>query len=344
MSFTGNRYFLRPAVACTVLTSCMFTSSAAAQQNRQSPFEHRGDMWTVAAPASWESDPAIRPPTVLRLRGHGRRGFPRYDGTLMRLKIGLDIERYGAEAGRIYVVADAWKRRVQLGYEDELLGDIKQEQVQLAGGVEGLQLLAEKKHEGGLRRSYDYMVVCAASNGQVVLVNGSVEYGRASRRFVNKTGLLQMVRATARSVTVDENQVDLAQLAKAYKSYAWPVDDAMDRALEGSHLLRGRNLQRAAPLLLESIEVYPGIASAHQKLAWLHSAARDPKMLKPQVALWHAQIAVALTDHLDLACLDSLALAYIKTGQKSKASQLFREALEKDPGNGTLRERLALYE
>jgi len=308
------------------------------------PKVHQGDGWAMAAPSSWQIDEVIRPPTVLKLQGEGTRSFPDRDGTLEPLQIGIEVDRLDASVGRIEVVADFWKRHIKAEADYVLAGDVKQSEVTLAGGTPALLLMCQGTNEAGTRVTIYFAVVAAGKDRRVIVPTGHLTFGRASRSFVNKVGLIAMLQAHVRSVVVDDHKVDLEALTKTYGQYQWNLSKAVDRTLVARKNIQQRQLARASALLRETTQICPEFPAGHERLAWVHASSGDPKLLRPQFALEHAQIAVKQTDMLDLSALDTLALAYLKSRQIDKAREVYIKALAKDPDNESLQQRLEMYQ
>jgi len=323
------------------------TSGALSQETKLrapvSPKIHKGDGWSIAYPATWVIDENIRPPTALKLRGEGAKGFPSHDGTLQELVVGFRADRLDDKVGRIDVVADAWQRRLKANKQARVLGKISQQKVQLTGGTEAIELACQAISQDKTRISYYCATIAAGKDRRVVAVTGYVHFGRASRAFIAGTGLFKFLKAHVASVTVDGAEPDVKKLAGAYESFPWQATKALGMTLEGNRMLRQRNLAQASAEYRQALAVYDGVPAAHQKLAWLHLSSRDPKMLRPEFGLRHALIAVEQTGWLDLASLDALAMGYLKTRQPKKAAEVFRTALKKNPGNEQLQQRLELY-
>jgi len=330
------------------LLACSMVTDTAAQNAKPAPLVsptiHRGDGWAIAAPASWTVDRVIRPPTTLKLRGEGAKGFPRVDATLQPLKIGVRVDRYGDKVGRIDVVADSWRRGIQAEDDWRVLGKMSQRKVQLTGGVDAFELAVQKASTDGTRIAYYYAIVAAGEDRRAVVVTGSVHFGRAARLFIKKVGLFALVKAHVASVTVDGKEVDAKKLAPVYDSYQWRAAEGIERTLVANRLLRQRELVRASTMYRKALATCGDVSAAHQKLAWLHLSTRDPKLLDAEFGLKHALIAVQQTGWLDLPSLDTLALAYIKNRKSKQAAEVFRKAMQKDPDNESLRQRLDLYE
>ncbi len=307
------------------------------------PKIHRGEGWAIAAPSPWTVDENILRPTVLKLRGEGTRGFARLDGTLAPLTIGLLVERHDPRAGDVQVVADVWKKRMQTGGTMQLVGQIIQREAQLTGSTAALLLIAKKESDDKSRIASYYGVVCADKSRNVVVVTGSLQCSSAARAFVGRSGMLSLLKAHVASVVVDGVDVDPKRLGPAYAKYDWRAADAIDLTCQANRLLERRNPTQAAAVLRSAISASDDVPAAHQRLAWLHVTATDPKLLRPEIALPHARRAVELTNWGDIRSLDALTLVYSKLGQRDQIADIFREALKRHPKDAIIRQRLSRY-
>ncbi|MBI4584648.1 MAG: tetratricopeptide repeat protein [Planctomycetes bacterium] len=95
-----------------------------------------------------------------------------------------------------------------------------------------------------------------------------------------------------------------------------------------------KQFQRSAELLEKLISLQPGDADAHREYARLALMGKIPL----EIALSHAQTAVDLQK--TATNLDVLAWALHRAGQKEKAIETLKEALELDPGNRAIQQRL----
>lgn len=304
---------------------------------------YRGEGWSLAAPAAWKSDPDVRPPTIVGLEGQGTPGFPAVDGTLHPLLIGLKVQRLAPEVGRIDIVADAWKKHMVMEAGISVVGEIKQREG-MVGGVPALILdTIARETEEPQRAEMHYTIIAAGPTKHVMVIDAVLSFHRSSYTYLQHIGLQRLLHACAESLTFGEPLVSPAVLEKPVAAYQWKASLAIARAQEGATLLHNRQYPRAATVLNDSLELSPELPAAHQQLAWLQVSAGDPRLVRPAAALPHAQKAVQITGMLDIESLDALALCYIKTGKPAEAADVFRKALEKDPGNTTLLERLSLY-
>jgi len=304
----------------------------------------QGDGFQIATPASWKADLPVRLPTLLGVRGQGVDGFPKYDGVLEPLEVGIHVTRYSAQIGRIEFVAKAWKKKIENSRREPILGKVSQREIRLQGDVSAILLTVRVRKGDTRRRAYYHAVVTADSKGRVYLVLGYMNYDLASEAFLKKIKLEGMLIVHVESLTLNGQKLNARRLAPAYRAYAWGYDKAVQKTLFAIHLLRRNERTRAMSALVSAVESCPEMPAARQRLAWIYLSSRDPGMYRPKIGLRHAEKAVELTDYRDLSSVDTLALAYTKTGQRAKAARLLRQALERDPGNEKLRQRLSLLD
>jgi rhomboid protease GluP len=91
------------------------------------------------------------------------------------------------------------------------------------------------------------------------------------------------------------------------------------------------------------LRLEPGLAIAHNNLAWLYATCDDPKYRDPRSALDHAQLAVKLSPWKDPSFLDTLAEALFVNGGYQQAVQVEMQALALQPDNTELQKNLARY-
>ena len=303
-----------------------------------------GQGWKLMAPASGQFDREVRPPVQMRLIGEGSTGFPNRDGTLRPLSINIEVHRLPPETGRIEVAAEAWVRHLKGLDALTIRGEIEQKPIQLVGGTPALLIVAKAVHKGDETLiSYHHSVIAATGTKHVVIVHGALNYGLASHVFVNDTGLAGMLVTCVQSLAIDDNKPDEAAVNTAFRAFDWNWEPALGRATSGLESFRSRDLPRAVSAFGEAVRLCPSLSVAQQKLAWISISSGDPQLFRPREALQHAELAVKQTGMRELEALDTLALCYLKTGKAKMATDLFRQALTKDPQNIALKERLSLY-
>jgi tetratricopeptide (TPR) repeat protein len=308
------------------------------------PKIHRGDSWAIAAPGSWESDPAIRPPMALKLRGEGRKGFPGLDGTLGQLRITLTITQFDSKAGPIPFIADAWKKNLAKNKAQRLEGEIQEDNIKIAGDVDAIRLWLTKTSLDKARWTYYRALIAADDERRVIVVVATVEFGWASREYIDDLKLMPLVEATVATLTLNDAGVDRRPLEESYRGFDWRATRAEHITLAANRMARGGHLTRANELYKEAIDVCDNLPAARQRLASLHLTARDPAFVRPEFAVKLAEKAVEQTGHLDIKSLDTLAMGYTKLRQRAKAAEVFKKALDANPASKVFLQRLSLYQ
>jgi tetratricopeptide (TPR) repeat protein len=95
----------------------------------------------------------------------------------------------------------------------------------------------------------------------------------------------------------------------------------------------------------KALEINPRLAEAHNGLAWLLAAAKEPGIRNGEKAIEHALKACELSDWKNPNYLDTLAAAYARVGNFSNAIKWQEKALE-SPDFSKIKEpqhRLNLY-
>ena len=93
----------------------------------------------------------------------------------------------------------------------------------------------------------------------------------------------------------------------------------------------------------EALRLDPGLAEAHNNLAWLYATCEDRKYRDPQAALEHARLAVELAQWKEGTFIDTLAEAYFVNGDYQQAVEIQKKALALDPNNAELQEHMTRY-
>ncbi len=94
---------------------------------------------------------------------------------------------------------------------------------------------------------------------------------------------------------------------------------------------------------LEALRLDPGLAEAHNNLAWLYATCEDLKFRDPQGALDHAKHAVVLSDWKEATFIDTLSEAYYVNGNYQQAVETQKKALALDPDNAELQQHMTRY-
>ncbi|MGZ3493266.1 MAG: tetratricopeptide repeat protein [Thermodesulfobacteriota bacterium] len=95
----------------------------------------------------------------------------------------------------------------------------------------------------------------------------------------------------------------------------------------------------------KALEINPRLAEAHNGLAWILAAAKEPGIRNGEKAVEHALKACELSNWRNPNYLDTLAAAYARVGDFSKAIKWQEKALEY-PDSAKIKEpqqRLNLY-
>ena len=93
----------------------------------------------------------------------------------------------------------------------------------------------------------------------------------------------------------------------------------------------------------QALRLDPGLAVAHNNLAWLYATCDDPKFRNASQALAHAKEAVALTRWRQPEFIDTLAESLYVNGQYAQAVETQTKALALAPRAAELQEHMAKY-
>jgi hypothetical protein len=313
--------------------------------DRPSPTVVRGDGWAIAAPDDWGRFPAVRPPIVLYLNGDGHKGIPLLDGTLSAIQAGLTVEAFPPEAGlspKERARRDLDGLKTARGFE--IRGEPAIEDIDLADGTKAHRLRVELVRPERRRLSFYEKVYCAAPDGRHIVATSFLTCGPAGGPFVRKAGLTTLLQTYAESLVLDADRLDRRKPEAARHALNAQAGDALRKTQEGNRLLQVGANDRAASSFREALKLCDFVSAAHNGLAWALLQARRTKAEDLAEALEHAEAAVELTSRRDPASLDTLALAYSRRGDRTKAMATVREALKLDPDNCDLRRALEKYE
>jgi rhomboid protease GluP len=93
----------------------------------------------------------------------------------------------------------------------------------------------------------------------------------------------------------------------------------------------------------EALRLDPGLAEAHNNLAWLYATCDDAKFRDPKGALDHAKQAVDLSGWKEATFIDTLSEAYYVNGNYQQAVETQKKALALDPDNAELQQHMTRY-
>jgi tetratricopeptide (TPR) repeat protein len=93
----------------------------------------------------------------------------------------------------------------------------------------------------------------------------------------------------------------------------------------------------------EAIQLTDNLPAAHNGLAWalLHAEPVTPNAIEQ--AIGEAKLAVEQTAELDYSAMDTLALAYYRSGDKESAVKTIERALKLRPNDPELKARLKSF-
>lgn len=308
------------------------------------PQVHRADGWAIATPGNWGTFEGIRPPVALYLIGDGREGIPMMDGTLSALKAGLLVEVFEdrKDALKEHVAKDLKELKESDAFE--LLQDPQVQDLTLADGTKAHVLDAEFVRVQNRRVSFQTKVYAGDADGRHVVATGFITCSRPGRQSVKAIALPELVRAHTTSLVLDPAKVDAASTRAAYDKYNWSASAALTRAREANDLLEKEQYPKAAAAFHDALKLSEHLPVAHNGLAWSLLYGEPPQAEDIKEALREARIAVEQTEELDISALDTLALAYHRSGDKEQAIKTIKQALKLQPNHPELQARLKSFQ
>jgi hypothetical protein len=304
----------------------------------------RGEGWAIAAPQDWSEFAAIRPPMTLYLIGDRRTGIPPTDGTLAAIQAGLTVEVHEPEAGlspRGRAEQDLKALANSAGMEVQGQPTIRE--MKLADGTEAVGIRVEILRRPRRRLSRYEKVYCATADGRHVVATGFLTCGPGGGRFLEATGLAGFVAAHVGSLSLDAGRVDLADLGPAYGALDLLAVPALSEVEAADRHLAPGGYDRAAKGFRRSLRLCGEVSAAHNGLAWALLHGEGAGVAEQNEAVRHAGEAVEQTGRRDPAALDTLALAYRRSGEGGKALATIREALALSPDDAELAAKLEEY-
>ena len=313
----------------------------AEQADVVAPRVHKGDGWAIAAPADWRLFPEAPRPMVLYLIGDGRAGVPLMDGTLSAMKAGITVERFPAGEESLKAFAEKDVKQLDNARRFKVTSKPAFEDVTLADGTEARLMKAEFLRLDNRRQSIHRKLYCVDAQGRRLVATGFVTCSPPGAGFVEAVGLTDFFEAHLKSLVLDAGKLDVERLKPAYEKLNPNVAAALERTGAGNDLLEEKKYAEAAAAFREALAKSGLVSAAHNGLAWsLLHAADPPRPPDVKEAIKAAARAVELTDELDYTALDTLALALHRNGDKDKALNAVRRALELQPGHPELEARL----
>jgi hypothetical protein len=326
------------AFEAPVATTCPATQPAPVQ-----PLLHQGDGWAMCVPGNWREFKQVRAPMQFYLVGDGKDGIPMTDGTLSVLKAGLTVEVFRNRKGTLleHVTNDVKELKESGAFE--LLFEPRVQNVLLADGTRAITLDAEFVRKENGRVSIHSKVYSADARGRAVVVTGFLTCSRPGLLSVKATGLSAFVRAHVTSLVFDAAKLDLVTAKAAYEQVNWSADRAIELASEANDLLEKSDYQKSMTAFREAIQLTDNLPAAHNGLAWalLHAEPVTPNAIEQ--AIGEAKLAVEQTAELDYSAMDTLALAYYRSGDKESAVKTIERALKLRPNDPELKARLKSF-
>jgi tetratricopeptide (TPR) repeat protein len=302
------------------------------------PKIYRGDGWSIAAPGNWESLADLSPPIVLHLVGDDCEGVPVMDGSLSPVKVGLQIQRIpNPEISLKDAIASDLKELKDSGsIQVASAPDVRE--IALRDGNKASLLKAEFISNG--RFSIQQKLYVDAGQRHIV-VTAFITCSKSGVGFVKAMKLPEFLEAHVTSLVLAP---DLQRLKDVYQKHDWKAGEAIALVREGNRMLEaGRNTD-ALSEFREASKVCPYLPAAHNGLAFALLQTKDVPPQDLREALEAAKKAVQLTDELDFATLDTLSLAYFRSGQKEQAVKTIKQALTLKPDHPDLLARLKSFE
>ena len=184
-----------------------------------------------------------------------------------------------------------------------------------AGFIAGLAEVFQSNYVAAVKHFTSAEIIAGATDKQRLSEALFFQLGAAHERLGNYE---QAARYFEQAIEVAP---DFAE-AMNYLGYMWAE--------------RGENLDRARTLLEKAVQLQPKNPAYLDSLAWVLF-----KLGKPAEALPHMEKSIALTEKPDPTLYDHLGDIQAALGQPGKARAAWLRALELDPGNEKLQQKLA---
>jgi hypothetical protein len=304
------------------------------------PMVYRGDGWSIAAPGDWGST-AEAPPVVLNLVGDGCEGVPTLDGTLSAVKVGLQIQQISDPTVSLKDAVDSDVKGMKESHDFEVLVGPGVRDIALRDGTKATLVKAELVRRSDARLSIFQKLYCVDAAGRHLVVTGFITCSRSGAGFVKALRLPEFLEAHVTSLVLVP---DLERLKATYQKHDWKAVEAVALAREANRMLGNAQYPQAIDLYREALKLCPYMPAANNGLAWALLQRKEAPPRDLQEALGAAQRAVELTEQLDFATLDTLALAQFRSGQKDQAIKTIQQALKLRPDEAELQARLKSFQ
>jgi tetratricopeptide (TPR) repeat protein len=281
---------------------------------------------------------------VLHLSGDGCEGIPLFDGTLSPVKAGLQVEVLPDAKLTLkeHVAQDLKELKESRAFE--LLHEPRVKDLALADGTQAMAYDAEFVRLQNDRVSFYSKVYANDARGRRVVATGFVTCGRPGRQSIQAIALPDLVRAHTTSLVLDAEKFDATWTRAAYEKYNWKAGIAITLVGKGNDLLEKKQYARASTAFQESLKSWEHLPAAHNGIAWSLLHADGSQAEEVNEALREARKAVEQTEELDFAALDTLALAYHRSGDREQAIRTIKQALKLRPNDPELRARLKSFD